>query len=282
MTSLRPGGSFGDYKVVRLLGKGSTGSVWLLEIPSRVRRCAAKILSRDLARNHAHRSMFMREAVSAMEIRHPNLVRVYDVGEDPETELCYILMEYASGGTLADKLKKEKRLPVQQAATVVRSIASLLDELSSRGMVHRDIKPGNILFADGGVAKLSDLGIVRSNGQSGAFCRSDARMMGTPAYMAPEQMLDSEAVDIRADIYSLGVVFFEMLAGRRPFSGSDMIRLVARSVAGEVPDIRDFRPDVSESIANIVRMMCAPNAEERVRSPHSLVSLIDWALKEVE
>lgn len=281
MTSLRPGGSFGDYKVVRLLGTGSAGSVWLLEIPGGERRCAAKILSPAFARDHAHRAMFMREAVAAMEIRHPNLVRVYDVGEDPETELCYILMEYAAGGTLADRLQREKRLPVAQAAYVVRSIASLLVEMSSRGMVHRDIKPGNILFSGDGVPKLSDLGIVRFHGPEGEIRRSDARMMGTPAYMAPEQMLDSGSVDVRADIYSLGVVFFEMLSGRRPFSGSDMIRLVARSVAGAVPDIRDFSPDVPETVADIVRMMCAPDPEERVRSPQALVSLLDWAMKEV-
>lgn len=281
MMSLKPGGSFGDYKVVRLLGTGSTGSVWLLEIPGGKRRCAAKILSPALAREHNHRSMFMREAVSAMEMRHPNLVRVYDVGEDPETELCYILMEYASGGTLADALQREKRFPVARAAGIVRAIATLLAEMSSRGMVHRDIKPGNILFSGDGVPKLSDLGIARFRGAVPEGSGASASMMGTPAYMSPEQMLDFRSVDVRADIYSLGIVFFEMLAGRRPYRGSDMIRLVASSVAGEMPDVRQVRPEIPESIANVVSVMCAPDQECRVRSPQALVSLIDWAMKEV-
>ena len=282
MTSLRPGGAFGDFKVVRLLGDGATGSVWLLEIPGTERRCAAKILSPQLARKHIHRSMFMREALSAMELRHPNLIKVYDVGEDPETELCYILMEYASGGTLAEKIRREKRLSVVEAAGVVRAIAMLLIEMSSRGLVHRDIKPDNILFTADSVAKLSDLGTAHlSSFEGGERLVSDARMMGTPAYMSPEQMIDSRSVDVRADIYSLGIVFFEMLVGSRPFRGDDMIRLVAKSVSGNIPDVRQFRPDVPESIANIVRVMCASDLEERVRSPQALVSLIDWSLREV-
>lgn len=282
MTSLRPGGSFGDFKVVRLLGNGATGSVWLLEIPGTERKCAAKILSPQFARNHLYRSMFMREAVSAMEMRHPNLVRVYDVGEDPETELCYILMEYVSGGTLTERLRREKRLSVVEASSIVRSIATLLVEMSSRGLVHRDIKPDNILFTGDSVAKLSDLGSAQlSTFEGGERLVSDARMMGTPAYMSPEQMLDSRSVDVRSDIYSLGIVFFEMLSGCRPFRGSDMIRLVANSVAGNIPDVRQFKSDVPEAIANIVRVMCASNLEERVRSPQALISLIDWSLREI-
>ncbi|MBQ2626090.1 MAG: serine/threonine protein kinase, partial [Kiritimatiellae bacterium] len=139
-----PGSSFGDYRVVRKLGAGASGEVWLLESGRSGLKTAAKILAPELAQVHEHRIRFVREAATAMEIRHPNLVRVYDVGEDPETELCYMLMEYVSGGTLAERIAREGALPVAEALRIVRALASLVEVVSSRGIVHRDIKPGNI------------------------------------------------------------------------------------------------------------------------------------------
>ena len=279
MSAFVPGSSFGDYRVVRRLGAGASGEVWLLESGRSGLKAAAKILAPELAQVHEHRIRFVREAATAMEIRHPNLVRVYDVGEDPETELCYMLMEYVSGGTLAERIAREGALPVAEALRIVRALASLVEVVSSRGIVHRDIKPGNILIGDGGEPKLSDLGIARFSGVSAEAGGSvGGAMVGTLAYMAPEQMLDPRTVDVRADIYSLGVVFFEMLAGRRLSGGGDVVRMVADRIGGDaVPDVREFRPDASEAVAGLVRLMCAADPEERVRSPRALLSLVDWA-----
>ena len=279
MSAFAPGSSFGDYRVVRMLGAGASGEVWLLESGRSGLKAAAKILSPELAQVHEHRIRFVREAATAMEIRHPNLVRVYDVGEDPETELCYMLMEYVSGGTLAERIAREGALPVAEALRIVRALASLVDVVSSRGIVHRDIKPGNILFGGDGEPKLSDLGIARfASGLAEDGIPTTASMVGTLAYMAPEQMLDPRTVDVRADIYSLGVVFFEMLAGRRLSGGGDVLRMVAERIGGDaVPDVREFRPDASEAVAGLVRLMCAADPEERVRSPRALLSLVDWA-----
>lgn len=279
MSAFAPGSTFGDYRVVRMLGAGASGEVWLLESGRSGLKAAAKILSPELAKVHEHRIRFVREAATAMEIRHPNLVRVYDVGEDPETELCYMLMEYASGGTLAERIAREGALPVAEALRIVRALASLVEVVSSRGIVHRDIKPGNILFGGDGEPKLSDLGIARfAGGSAEEGVPAAAAMVGTLAYMAPEQMLDPLTVDVRADIYSLGVVLFEMLAGRRPSNGSDVVRVVAERIGGDaVPDVREFRPDASEAVANLVRLMCAADPEGRVRSPRALLSLVDWA-----
>ena len=279
MSAFAPGSTFGDYRVVRMLGAGASGEVWLLESGRSGLKAAAKILSPELAKVHEHRIRFVREAATAMEIRHPNLVRVYDVGEDPETELCYMLMEYVSGGTLAERIAREGALPVAEALRIVRALASLVEVVSSRGIVHRDIKPGNILIGDGGEPKLSDLGIARFAGVPAEAGGSvGGAMVGTLAYMAPEQMLDPRTVDVRADIYSLGVVFFEMLAGRRLSGGGDVLRMVAERIGGDaVPDVREFRPDASEAVAGLVRLMCAADPEERVRSPRALLSLVDWA-----
>ena len=283
MSAFSPGASFGDYTVVRKLGSGATGEVWLLKSGRSALEVAAKILSPDLSCRHECRSRFVREAVTSMEIRHPNLLRVYDVGEDPETELCYMLMEYASGGTLAERIAREGALPVREAMDIVRALASLVEVVSSRGIVHRDIKPGNILFGKGGVPKLSDLGIARIAGASeAADGRHPGGMVGTVAYMAPEQMLDSRTVDVRADIYSLGVVMFEMLAGRRPGRGTDLVRMVAEKIGGgALPDVREFRPEVPAEVASALSLMCATDPEDRVRSPRALVSMLEWAEREV-
>ena len=280
---IKSGDMFGDYRVVKLLGKGGMGEVWLLQIEERQEFYAVKILDPELAaKDREFQKRFLREAELAMSIRHRNLIEVFDVGKDPETGLCYILMEYVSGGTLSDLIHKKGSLPICDAVKIVYQVADVLNCIAKHGIVHRDIKPDNILFDKDGKVKIADLGIARRPlDQQTMTMTQTGVVIGTPAYMAPEQMLDSHHVDIRADIYSLGIVFFEMLVGSRPFRGDDMIRLVAKSVSGNIPDVRQFRPDVPESIANIVRVMCASDLEERVRSPQALVSLIDWSLREV-
>ena len=191
------------------------GSVFLLENAEGA-QVAAKILDPESAGDHESRKRFLREAQLALGVKHPNLVEAYDVGEDPKTGLCYILLEYVPGGSLADYLKENGALPIEDAVAVVQAMASVLELAREKGIVHRDIKPANIMFDADGTPKLADLGIARKSVAEDiktTTLTQTGAMIGTPAYMAPEQMLDAHNVDTRADIYSLGVVFFEMLTG---------------------------------------------------------------------
>ena len=272
---LKPGDRFGDYTVVRLLGKGGMGAVYLLE-NAEGGQVAAKILDPASSDDHESRKRFLREAELALGVKHPNLVETYDVGEDPDTGLCYILMEYVPGGSLADRLKAGP-LPVNDAVRIVYQIASVLELARQKGIVHRDIKPDNIMFGADGKAKLADLGIARGGvgGTETTTVTQTGVMIGTPAYMSPEQMLNSHAVDTRADIYSLGIVFYEMLAGKRPNAGDTAIQLMAKAVAGEpIPDVRTLCPTLSASLAELVNLMCAMNVDERVQTPQEVTTAL--------
>lgn len=271
---LQPGDSFGDYRVIKLLGKGGMGSVYLLENAGGA-RVAAKILDPATAGDHESRKRFLREAQLALGVKHPNLLKVYDVGEDPDSGLCYQLMEYVPGGTLADQLRKGP-YSISGAVRIVSQIASVLEFARQRGIVHRDIKPDNIMFGADGRVKLADLGIARHyESMTEATMTETGAMMGTPAYMAPEQMMDARKVDSRADIYSLGVVFYEMLTGRRPRANDTVFQLMAKAMAGvPIPDVRQLRPEVSEPLAELVNGMCAMKAEERIATPAEIVAAL--------
>ena len=274
---LKSGDSFGSYRVLRLLGKGGMGAVFLLENAEGV-QVAAKILDPATAGDHESRKRFLREAELALGVKHPNLVETYDVGEDPDTGLCYILMEYVPGGSLADYLKANGALPVEDAVAVVQAMASVLELARKKGIVHRDIKPGNIMFDAEGTPKLADLGIARGGlaGTETTTVTQTGMMIGTPAYMAPEQMLDAHKVDTRADIYSLGVVFFEMLTGERPNKDDTVVQLMAKAVKGEpLPDVRTLRPEVSASLAQLLSMMVAPDRDGRISTPGQITSALD-------
>ena len=279
MKQLEPGATFGNYHVVRKLGEGGMGEVWLLRSQTDATPVAAKILNPEDSADHEARRRFVREAELAMNVRSENLVTVYDVGEDPDSELCYILMEYVPGGTLADYLRRKGALAVEDAVAVVHAIAQVLDLAQAKGIVHRDIKPANIMFAADGTPKLADLGIARTRGAGGntTTVTQTGMMIGTPAYMAPEQMLDSHSVDVRADIYSLGIVFFEMVAGVRPNADASVVQLMAKAVAGEaIPDVREFNPETPAAIAEMIDCMCAGDVESRIASPRRIV---EWCEK---
>ena len=273
---LNPGDRFGDYTVVRLLGEGGMGSVFLLENAEGA-EVAAKILDPENAGDHESRRRFLREAELAFGVKHPNLVETYDVGEDPETGLCYILMEYVSGGSLADRIEAGP-LPINDAVGIVYQIASVLELARQKGVVHRDIKPENILFGADGTPKLADLGIARGGlaGTHTTTVTHTGMMIGTPAYMAPEQMLDAHGVDVRADIYSLGIVLFEMLTGERPNKDDTVVQLMAKAVKGDpLPDVRALRPDVPAALAKLLARMIAPKKEKRMASPLQLAIALE-------
>ena len=259
---LKAGDRFGDFVVERLLGKGGMATVYLVRSPDGS-PFAVKIMhpgkmTHDLRRRFAH------EAEFAMNVRHKNLISVYDVGEDPDTGLCYIIMDYVPGGTLADLIKARGRLSVGQAVKITVQIAAALEVAHRNGLVHRDVKPDNIMFDEDGTPKLADLGVAKFEGDRNTTLTMTGVIIGTPAYMSPEQLIDSHKIDARADIYSLGVVLYEMLSGKRPNSGSTAVELLAKAIKGEeLPDIRTMNPEISAAIAHVLSLMCAPKPEDR-------------------
>lgn len=275
-----PNGRFGDCRVVQLLGRGGMGAVYLIQ-DDQGRSFAAKILlpEDDGAESESAVARFVREAELAMAVRHPNLMHVYDVGRDPDTGYCYMIMDFASGGSLAQRIRETGVLPVPEALRIVRVMAGALQAIEASHVVHRDIKSDNILFTAAGVPVLTDLGIAhrtRQKSDSFSTLTMDGTMIGTPAYMAPEQAMNARTADIRADIYSLGVVLFEMLTGRLPYADCSTMETLARLMRGvPVPDVRTLRSTLPDGVATLVRRMCAPRKALRLQNTAQLFALLD-------
>ena len=211
-----------------------------------------------------------------MSITHKNIIAVHDAGENHETGICYLLMDYMPGGSLSDLLSKRGPLPIAEAVSIASHIAYALEAAHRRGVIHRDIKPDNILFAADGTPKLADLGVAKFEDDASVTMVTRAGMIvGTPAYMAPEQMMDSHSIDARADIYSLGVVLYEMLTNKRPNEGSTVMGMLAKAIRGEpLPDVRTMRPEVSAAVAYVLSLMCAPKPEDRPRTSGAAADLL--------
>ena len=274
---LTAGAKFGRYTVVRTLGTGGMGAVYLVRHDVLDAYFALKVLSPDMAaRNAQFIPRFLREAKLCCRIRHPNLVSVHDAGRDEATGLHYLVMDYAPGGNLREMLDAaDGPLETGRALKIARELASALVTASEFGLVHRDIKPENIMFGQEGEAKLADLGIAKSADDSTLVTMENA-VFGTPAYMSPEQAYDSGKVDARADVYSLGIVLFEMISGRRPYDGSSSMNVIAKVLSRDpVPDVRSFAPDVSEELASVVRDMCEKNVAKRIQSAKALLDRLD-------
>ncbi len=268
---------FGEYRVLMLLGKGGTGEVHLVE-DGKGSKFALKVLDPQIAsEDPAYEERFVHEAEFALKSRHPNLVPVYDCGRDPDSGKCYIVMEYQPGGTLRELIKASpKGLPLASAVAIASDIAHALSYIEANGLVHRDVKPENVLFASDGTARLSDLGATRWKSPDSRMTRAE-EVVGTPAYMAPEQMFDSSSADMRADLYSLGMVLFEMLTGHRPNEGESAMNSFAKALEGRAfPDVRKLRPDVPRPIAELVASLLSANPASRPSSAREvLLSLIN-------
>lgn len=209
---------FGRYEVVAELGRGAMGVVYKARDPQIDRLVAVKTVSltgQDPDEEKEFRLRFMHEAQAAGRLHHPGIVGIFDVGENPENQDPYIVMEYVAGEPLNRKLGREKKLPLATALQLAEEIAEALDYAHAQGVIHRDVKPGNILVTEDGHAKIADFGIAKLNL---AHFTIPGRVLGTPAYMAPEQ-LSGEGVDGRSDLFSLGVILYAMVTGHSPFQG---------------------------------------------------------------
>lgn len=265
------------YRILELLGAGSAGRVYLCEHVMMRRLFAIKILSEQASRRKETMERFYREARASGLLDHPNMVRCIDI--DQRGAMHFLVIEYVDGINLYDYVQKNGPLAVDQAANYIAQAASGLQYAFESGLIHRDIKPGNLLVNRAGVIKILDMGLARFfHDVNGSITRETDReeLLGTIDYIAPEQALDSHDVDIRADIYSLGASFYYLLTGRGPFLGSTAEKLMRHQVAKPHP-IREMRPEVPEAIEQIVFKMMAKNPADRYQIPAEVEdALSDW------
>jgi len=274
--SLLPGGSeIGKYVIIKRLGKGGMGEVYLAKHKTLGICRALKLLSKDSGDNDTRfLERFIREAKLASEIRHPNVVGVMDVETDSDCGFPYIVMEYVDGGSLRNSLTASVRLSEEQAVVIVEAIASALQAAEEHNIVHRDIKPDNIMFTRRGEVKLADLGIAKVDGKDADLTKTNM-MIGTPAYLPPEQAQNAKGVDARADIYSLGATFYEMLTGQQPYPGENSIEVLHKLFLTPVPDPRKINPAVSAASAAIVMKMMAKDPKNRFQNATELLAMLE-------
>ncbi|QDU19313.1 serine/threonine-protein kinase [Urbifossiella limnaea] len=256
----------GQYALKRKLGEGGMGEVWLAEHALLKRPCAVKFVRPEAAAHPAAAARFEREVRAVTGLSHANTVRVYDYGRADDGSF-YLVMEYLDGPTLEALVRDAGPLPPGRAVYLLRQLCGALAEAHAAGLVHRDLKPGNVIVAALGgerdVAKLLDFGLVQDlSADPDARLTRAGTVMGTPAYMSPEQAAGEADVDARSDVYSLGAVAFFALAGRPPFQAKGLGQLLAAHRAEPAPPLADVRADVPADLAAVVaRCLAKPPAE---------------------
>ncbi len=257
------------YRILRLLGEGGMGRVYLAEDEILERRVAIKMISPSRAAEADTRHRFLREARAMATVEHPRVVRVYAFGEAEGQ--AYFVMEYVEGETLGHRLLRVPRTAVDASLATAHEAAEALAAAWKRGVVHRDVKPSNILLDSDNRAKVADFGLARAVGPRDPTMTDPGGVVGTAHYMSPEQALGKE-VDFRSDIYSLGIVLYEMLAGRRPFEGASPSEVIAAHLRDPIPPLRSLRDDVPDGVADVVTWMTQKERESRPPSYATLLS----------
>jgi serine/threonine-protein kinase len=252
-SDLQPGQSFGSYEIVRLLGRGAFGAVYeALRMPLK-KRTALKVLHREYVRHREVVDRFVREAEIVAQLDHPHIVDVFDVGVAEGAP--FLAMEFLDGESLSSLLEREGPLQVTQVVDLMLPVLSAVAVVHDKGIVHRDLKPDNLFIARlalGGVQpKLLDFGIAKVRDAEKALTRTNA-VMGTPFYMSPEQVLESKHIDAQADQWSLAVILFECLSGKKPFDGDSLIALLNAITSKPIPTIRTQRADIPEAFEAII------------------------------
>jgi HD-like signal output (HDOD) protein len=277
------GATLGNYRISRLLGQGGMGSVYLAEHVLIGRQVAIKVLDPQIAGHPDVVSRFFVEARAVNEIRHPNIVDVTDLGTHAGQP--FIVMEYLAGETLEARLERAGRLSDEETVRIARQVASALGAAHERGLVHRDLKPANIMLRDHpdypDFVKVLDFGIAKLLGATGAPVAHHTEvgtLLGTPAYMSPEQCLGDMQLDHRSDVYSLGVILFLMLAGRLPFDHNATGRLILAHVHQPAPAVTELRPDVTPALAALVARALAKRPGDRFGSMKEMRAALEQAL----
>lgn len=268
---LLPGQSIGSFLIRDIIGTGSTGVVYLVVDPTTQEERAIKLLSKEVWENTDDDlvARYRQEVQVAGEFKHPGLITVYGFGEHQGAP--YIVMEYRRAPSLAKRLKQGP-LPVPEALSLLRQLASALQVVHDHGIVHRDLKPANILYDEKGQATIIDFGLARLRG--GSITRIGA-IMGALGYCAPEQIQATHRVDHRADLFALGVLLYFALTGVRPFPISSMEDYIEAVLHKEPTPLRQINPQIPQEVEHLCNWLLAKDAERRCPSTQGLIQVLD-------
>lgn len=251
----------GRYKVLELIGGGGMSNVYLAHDMILDRDVAIKILRYDFSNEEELRRRFQREALSTTSLAHPNIVNIFDVGEDGA--MPYLVMEYVPGRTLKEYIIEHSPVAPERAVKIMKQLASALAHAHHNQIVHRDIKPQNILMDEEGNVKISDFGIAMALSAT-SYTQTNS-VLGTVHYLSPEQARGGNATK-KSDIYSLGIVMYELLTGRLPFSGESAVSIALKHLQTETPSLREIVPSIPQSLENVVLKATAKNPQHRYQS----------------
>ncbi len=260
---------FGRYQLIRELGRGGMATVYLGRDPRFERDVAVKVLPAQFMHDPQFIARFQREAQTIAKLEHPAIVPVYDFGD--ENGQPYIVMRYMSGGSLSERIQQGET-PLDQTLAIVQRIASALEAAHKHGIVHRDLKPGNILFDQYDNAYLADFGIVKLAESNATF--TGTGIVGSPAYMSPEQAQGGRKIDQRTDIYSLGIIVFEMLTGKAPFEGETPVQQLMKHIMEQPPVVSRVKPNLPAAIDPVVTRALAKDPDDRFASVEEFSSAL--------
>ena len=263
------------YQIIRTIGEGGMANVYLAHDTILDRDVAVKILRGDLADDEKFVRRFQREAISASSLSHPNIVEMYDVGEDDGQ--YYIVMEYVEGKTLKSLVKRRGALTLPEVIDIMLQLTSAVACAHDSYIIHRDIKPQNVLIKEDGTVKITDFGIAMAL-NSNEITQTNS-VMGSVHYLPPEQANGSGAT-IKSDIYSLGILMFELLTGKLPFKGENAVEIAIKQMREKIPSVCEINPDIPQSIENVILKACAKNPKNRYDNVLEMHDDIKTALDE--
>ena len=257
------------YHIICRLGAGAMATVYKAKQLSLDRLVAIKVLPKALSENAEYVDRFYKEGQAAAKLNHPNIVQAYDVGEAGGYH--YFVMEYVEGHTLHDELAKGKVFAEEEALRLVIQVARALEHAHAQGLIHRDVKPKNIMMAPGGIAKLADMGLARVASDQEAAQAEAGRAYGTPYYISPEQVRGDVGTDFRADIYSLGATLYHLVTGRVPFEGSNPTEVMHKHLKAPLVPPDHLNTALSAGVGEVVERMMARDRRERYASTSDLL-----------
>ena len=263
--------TLGRYEIVKKLGAGGMGKVFLAIDTELKRKVALKVLDVDKSSVAMFVRRFRSEAQAAATLQHPNIVAVYDSGSIDGR--LYIALEYVEGTDVERLLQQHGRIAIKRSVNIIKQVAGALQHAFDQGIVHRDIKPSNIMITRDGTAKLTDMGLARSLDESAEAGITQAGTTGgTVDYMAPGQARNSKAADVRSDLYSLGCTWFHMLTGQPPYTKGSLTNKLQAHATHPIPDPREQNPEVPEALVAVVQRLMAKSSEERYQTPAELLA----------
>lgn len=262
------------YQVIKLIGRGGMADVYLALDTILNREVAIKVLKTDMSSDPVALERFKREAGSATCLSHPNIVDVYDVGDDEDKH--YIVMEYVKGCTLKQLIHKRGAIPYKEAVWLMKQLTGALMEAHRNGIIHRDIKSQNVLIKDDGTVKMADFGIALAN--DAIQITSKDSVLGSVHYLAPELVKGGQAT-MQSDIYSLGIVFYELLTGDVPFKGDTPAQVALAHIKSIIPSVRSINPDIPQSVENILLLSTAKSPDNRYANAALMLKDLSDCLK---